>query len=364
MAYYHTKTKKIQKVHPVIERFSKMYQKQKAFLQRAYKPQPPPPEDRESDLRSITSFVLERVNKHLPPSTPDVIERLAKICNIDTTTEFYLARALKATFEAYIEKQYDLQTIVSDLRDPLEFLREIRKEQVRHEILKKPESVVVCTECEQRAAVYKCLQCRDFFCQGCFNALHATGKRRLHLTNDVEQLVCSVCDLALATCECVQDGLFFCDRCWNAAHSNTQTQTTQAAGGACKYLKRILNGMVCWECEEANATKLCEDCLDLFCTECFMRLHCTGKRRTHSFLTLDNEGNVFRGGIAVAPEEAQRLIDRARSAADSGPWMAFQDESFETYWFHLANKYSTRVSPYDTRTAALPDAVSTTSPQP
>ena len=32
----------------------------------------------------------------------------------------------------------------------------------------------------------------DYFCQDCFNATHATGKRRGHITEDIEQLVCAV----------------------------------------------------------------------------------------------------------------------------------------------------------------------------
>ena len=48
----------------------------------------------------------------------------------------------------------------------------------------------------------------DYFCQDCFNATHATGKRRGHITEDIEQLVCAVCDREPATSMCVQDGLF------------------------------------------------------------------------------------------------------------------------------------------------------------
>ena len=58
----------------------------------------------------------------------------------------------------------------------------------------------------------KCQQCRDFFCQDCFNSTHATGKRRGHIVQDVEQLVCAVCDAQIATSQCIQDGLFYCDQ--------------------------------------------------------------------------------------------------------------------------------------------------------
>ncbi len=86
-------------------------------------------------------------------------------------------------------------------------------------------------------------------------------------------------------------------------------------------MKRIINGLVCLECEHYNASVLCEDCVDLFCTECFIKLHRKGKRRQHVHLTIDNTGQVFRGGFLVPPEEAQVLTDRARSTAESGPWV-------------------------------------------
>lgn len=76
--------------------------------------------------------------------------------------------------------------------------------EVRGEVTKiDPE--VMCQECEEKSAVVKCQQCKDFFCQDCFNATHATGKRRGHIIQDVEQLVCAACDHLIATCQCREE---------------------------------------------------------------------------------------------------------------------------------------------------------------
>ena len=36
---------------------------------------------------------------------------------------------------------------------------------------------------------------------------------------------------------------------------------------------------------------------------------------------------MFRGGFLVPPEEAQVLTDRARSTAESGPYVGFKDDN-------------------------------------
>ncbi len=99
-------------------------------------------------------------------------------------------------------------TILQDLEKPLEFLRKMRKQQVKVDVIRKPDTVVMCQECEEKSAVVKCQQCKDFFCQDCFNATHATGKRRGHIIQDVEQLVCAACDHLIASCQCIQCGLY------------------------------------------------------------------------------------------------------------------------------------------------------------
>jgi len=110
----------------------------------------------------------------------------------------------------------------------------------------------------------------------------------------------------------------------------------------------VINGLVCLECEHFNASVLCEDCVDLFCTECFIKLHRKGKRRQHVHLTIDNTGQIFRGGFLVPPEEAQVLTDRARTTTEGGAWLPFHDDNLNTYWYHLVDKITTRQSPYDT----------------
>merc|ERR1719428_373094 len=285
---------------------------------------------------------MNRANQDLPPATPQIVEGLTDLLQIDSKKEFYLVRCIKQTLEAYVEKKFELGTFLADQKGPIQFLRDIRQEQNKVDIIRKPTSIVMCQECEKKAAVVKCEQCKDYFCQDCFNTTHATGKRRAHITSDVEQLVCAAYEDRVATCQCVQCGLFYSDEGFLYVHAFDAARPDLR-----NHLKRVINGLVCLECEHYNASVLCEDCVDLFCTECFIKLHRKGKRRQHVHLTIDNTGQIFRGGFLVPPLEAEVLKDRARSTVESGPWLPFRDDNLNMYWYNLVTRKPTQHSPHD-----------------
>lgn len=333
--YWHQKTKKIQKEHPLILRYKEMYYKTRGFMKSMEEGGTAADalETPDAKLTAITTQVLHRANKGLPVATPKIIEALCSILEIDTTREFFLFRVVKKTLEAYVEKKFELRGMIDDLKAPLPFLREIRKKQNQVDVIKKPTQIIKCQECEEQAAVVKCEQCKDYFCQECFNKTHATGKRRAHVTSDVEQLVCAAYQDRVATCQCVQCGLFYSDEGFMYVHAfDAERQDLR------NHLRRVINGLVCLECEHYNASVLCEDCVDLFCTECFIKLHRRGKRRQHIHLTIDNTGQIFRGGTLVPPEEAQVLTDKARSTVETGPWVPFRDDENNIVWYHLIDK--------------------------
>lgn len=348
--YYHTKDRRLQKEHPLILRYKQIYFKARSYTKRMVMGETNADALQKGDVKlaEITETVMDRASENLPPTTPQVVESLSKILGIDSTKEFFLFRCVKQTIEAYVEKEFDLSSIVMDLKGPadqkgpIQFLRDIRQEQNKVDIIRKPTSIVMCQECEGKAAVVKCEQCKDYFCQDCFNSTHATGKRRAHITSDVEQLVCAAYEDRVATCQCVQCGLFYSDEGFMYVHAFDASRPDLR-----NHLKRVINGLVCLECEHYNASVLCEDCVDLFCTECFIKLHRKGKRRQHVHLTIDNTGQIFRGGILVPPEEAQVLTERARSTVETGPWVPFRDQNLKVYWWHLVDKREKDQTPVD-----------------
>ena len=218
--------------------------------------------------------------------------------------------------------------MLSDLQEPVKALRDVFKGQVREDIARKPAAIIMCQECDKRSSVLKCEQCLDHFCQECFDMLHATGNRRSHLIREVEQLVCVACDCSVAECQWIQCGSFFCNSCFISIHS--------ARVDLHRHRKRTLSGLVCQECEHAHAAIICEDCVDLFCSPCYLRLHRYGQRKQHGHLTIDLNGQVFRAGLLVSPNDAQALIDRSRSTTVSGPWIHYKDEDGSSYWQNCA----------------------------
>lgn len=283
-------------------------------------------------LAVILNEVLNRVYKDLPPVTPKIIEDLAVLLYIDTEVEYFLTRRMKHILEAYAEDQYDVAIQAHQKVDPHGFLDEIREDQIRVEVLTKPEVVIMCTENERQPARVKCEQCKDFFSNEGFLQTHSTGKRKMHTTQKCEQTTCSVYTNQLATCEV--DHEYFCERAYEeVAEKNPEIRQKR---------KKVLGGLKCSEYPQKVAEVLCEDCSDLFCWEAFIELHRRGNRARHIPLKLDEHGQLHRSGIELSPEENARLIDRARHARDGGPWLSFQDDRLNTYWYHLTDKvYST-----------------------
>jgi len=126
--YYHTQDRKLQKVHPLILRYQEVY-----FKARSYTKQLESGsignilKTDDAKMAAITASVMGRASKGLPPATPEVVESLVGVLGINSKKEFFLFRVVKQTIEAYVEKKLDLRSIISDLKDPVEFLRQIRK---------------------------------------------------------------------------------------------------------------------------------------------------------------------------------------------------------------------------------------------
>jgi len=331
-AYYQPKTKRLTKQHPVVTKYHQFVAKVRKFQERTgtlnkkLKPH----------LAVVVNEVLNRCYRELPPITPEILERLAVLLYIDTAIEHQLTRRVKLAIEAYAEDQYDIALQAQQKADMDGFINEVREEQIRLEVLSKPDTVIMCTEVEGAPARVKCEQCKDFFSLEGFAGTHSTGKRKNHTTLKCEQTTCSIYTDTLATCEV--DNTLFCDRAY-AEVAARQPHLRQKR-------KKILGGLACSEYAGKRAEVLCEDCSDLFCWEAFIEMHRRGNRTRHVPLRVDPDGQLLRAGELLSPEDGARLIDRARLAREGGPWLAFQDDQLTTYWYHLRDKHTTLQNPY------------------
>ncbi|CAE8690044.1 unnamed protein product [Polarella glacialis] len=333
VAYYHEKTKRVTRQHPVLLRYRRYAQRLKAWRQRQGR-------GISGKVRAhvalVLNEVLNRCHKELPPTTPELLERTALLLGVDTAIDHALTTKLRAAMELFAEEQYDVSITVGLKADVDSFLTTLRNEQVSSEVLNKPEGIIMCSEFEERPASLKCEQCMDFFCSEGFAKTHAAGKRKAHTPLKVEQLPCSVYPHELATCEV--DGHLFCDRGYKEAGAENPQLRLQH--------RVFLGGMPCSEYLDRKAEVLCEDCCDFFCTEAFLELHGHGHRQQHVALQLDARGLLWRKGQKLPPDETSKLLSCARLAREGGPWLAFRDDQLNSYWYHLSDKVVTHANPY------------------
>lgn len=336
VAYYNPNTKLLIMSHPILDKFKAFYEEQKEFQKST---ELKLGKDKiHTRVSHILNEVLNRCHKGFPPITPELVEQLAVVLNVETTKQFSLCLQLRNMLEELAETQYEMSMMIKEPINPNLFLQDIRKAVVHACVTTKLDQLMMCQECELRSARKKCEQCKDFFCIDCFERTHISGKRKLHSTLDVIQLACEVCDVKHAFTKSLETNENFCDSC-------LLKKSAQLSGHRMKVIKDLL----CSECEKAKATRLCEECGDLFCIECFLELHRRGKRRIHMPLILDDDGQLIRSGVHLPPQVTQDLIAKARASVTGGAWVAFKDDQFTTYWYHFRDKLITRQSPYAER---------------
>lgn len=335
-AYYHGKTKRLQRTHPMLDRFTFLYKKLKDVNDRGGKIETE--RKMESMLYVIMNELLNRCNRELPPVTPEILERCALLFAVDTTEDFRMTNIIKTAMADYAEEQYDVLVTTQTKLTVQNFIDRVRKEMIKIEVYGKPDDTVMCSEYPEKPAVVKNLVTFDFYSLEGFAATHATGKRRFHETAKVEQMVCSIYPRKLATCEV--DNQFYSDEGYRFVLGKHPAMRS-------KHLK-ILGG---YRCQEYNkrADVLTEDTLEFISWEGYFKLfrhkQLTGQIYQY-LLTIDEDGYFYRMGQRLPPEEASRLVDKARFLAGGGEWTSFTDDQHDAYWYNLKDKVVTKTNPY------------------
>lgn len=336
-AYYHAKTKRLQRTHPMLERFTVMYTKLKEFNDRGGKIETS--KKMESMLYVIMNELLNRCNRELPPVTPELLERCALLFAVNTAEEFRMANIIKVAMADYAEEQYDVMITTQTKLTVQNFIDRVRKEQIRLEVFEKPDETVMCSEYPEKPAKVKNLVTFDFYSHEGFAATHSTGKRRNHEIARVDQTVCSIYPKKLATCEV--DNEFYSDDGYRFVLSKHPAMRS-------KHLK-ILGGYRCQEYVDRRADVMTEDTLEFLSWEGYFKLfrhkQLMGRMYNH-LLTIDEDGYFYRMGQKLPPEETSRLVDKARFLAGGGEWASFTDDMHDAYWYNLRDKVVTKTNPY------------------
>ncbi|CAE6954665.1 LRRC45 [Symbiodinium sp. KB8] len=153
---------------------------------------------------------------------------------------------------------------------------------------KRVAKMKICVQCDERDAVLFCDQCKDFFCQGCFDRLHSRGRRQNHRRTWVEMGMCAECVESIALFHCVQ-------------------------------------------------------CADLCCRDCFQEWHVRGGRRNHIPIILrsfNSQTHQLPEATPAMGTGAAQILAKARS-----PWVEFIDENNVKLYYNILTTESRRDKP-------------------
>eukprot|EP00400_MALV-I_sp_L67-5_P000747 gene747-468_t len=338
-AYFHPDLQLNQKHHPGMAKFQEMYKKQKKFYDRMCDKIPglaAMHAKLEANVGHMVNEVMNRINKGLPPSTPEIVEKMALLFNVDTTKEHELTREINTEIILFAEKHFQNYQNIQALADPKIIIQNIRKYQVHSDVTTKPEAIVMCCEFPERAAIWKCLHDLDFYSQEGWELTHQTGKRKGYKKERVIQNVCSVYGNRPATCKVGPD--LYCEEAYKERADEDVDFRNQ--------YKELLSGLMCAVFPNWSAEVVCDECCDLFSWQGWLKLHRKGRRKHHTPLIIGPEGQLIRHGTLLPKAESYAITDRARMAKIAGPWLAFLDDWDNSYWFNFTEKTTTTKSPF------------------
>eukprot|EP00924_Labyrinthula_sp_SR-Ha-C_P002388 snap_masked-scaffold_16-processed-gene-2.8-mRNA-1 protein AED:0.98 eAED:1.00 QI:0/-1/0/1/-1/1/1/0/850 len=111
--------------------------------------------------------------------------------------------------------------------------------------------------------------------------------------------------------------------------------------------ERVAKLQKCLECETSPATRICKQCEEVFCNDCFRKIHSKGKYRIHIYEwfqdgneDVDNPLQGQDGNLTVEADEISQEIE-------ANPWIElFDDASQAPYWSNNVTGETTWFNPY------------------
>jgi len=224
--------------------------------------------------------------------TVENVLEMERIFDINIKNEPYLVHVLKRALRHYGNAVKEKRKVkdVEDFRNLMQRYRDVvsQFENMRDEEAKRVGKMKICVQCNEKDAVLFCDQCKDFFCQGCFDRLHASGRRKTHRRTWVEMGMCSECQESIALFHCVQ-------------------------------------------------------CADLYCRDCYQDWHVRGGRRNHIPIVLrsfNSQTNKIADATPAMGTGSAKVLAQARS-----PWFIFKDENNVNLYYNFHTQESRRDMP-------------------
>lgn len=253
-------------------------------------------------LGQVFTWECEATGEYPVVETVDNVIEMARIFGVDIKNEPYLVHVLKRALRHYstVVKEKRKVTHVEDFRALMQRYRDLvgQFEMAREIEAKKMQKMKVCVQCDEKDAVLFCDQCKDFFCQECFDRLHSRGRRQTHRRTWVEMGLCAECQESVALFHCVQ-------------------------------------------------------CADLYCRDCYHEWHVRGGRRNHIPIILrsfNSQTHTLAEATSAMGTGSGKILGQARS-----PWFAFSDENNVKLYYNILTGESRRDMPLATINEPIED---------
>jgi hypothetical protein len=138
-------------------------------------------------------------------------------------------------------------------------------------------------------------------------------------TNDMS--ICVECSLSQASIKCSDCNDIFCAECFGRIHSSGSRRFS--------HKKLVVEISRCSECQSSFALFQCVHCFDIYCVGCLSRYHMRGGRRNHIHIILRNP---HRKGLVDFKSSV--LLEQAMS-----PWVKIDDpQGLPTYTNLITNE--------------------------
>lgn len=147
---------------------------------------------------------------------------------------------------------------------------------------------------------------------------------------------CDDCDEAIATRQCDQCGDKYCTACYTRAHPK---------GGRRELHTYVHIGPIeCEECCQEQAKKWCTMCDGPFCQSCFEKTHSRGYRSLHAHCNIYKSGNVSPRAWAPDGSAAGMFVpgstyDAGNNVVDEGEWYDGGADKFNEFNAHEYNEF-------------------------
>lgn len=129
-----------------------------------------------------------------------------------------------------------------------------------------------------------------------------------------------------------EDAVLFCDQCKDLFCRDCFTRL-HSKGRRQQHRRTWVELTMCAECQDAYALFHCTQCSDVYCRDCFQEWHIRGGRRNHVPIILrslnSQTDKLPQAKLALGTVSAQSLA-KAKS-----PWFSFNDESNVVYFYNI-----------------------------